>query len=230
MAPRFRDVLLVLAAFGLCPVAALLIGDDATEPLARARALADAEAAVGLHVEPALHAWVAGHGALDLAARAFYVAAHVPVTAWALIWTACLRPDACARIRNLFLATQVLVVVLWVLVPTAPPWLMDAPDMRPGGVVSAVQSPYAAIPSGHVAFALIAGATFARYGDRHWLRGFGRVYPPLAVLVTVVTANHLLADAAAAALVVGVAWALTGSVRVPLPRRAARPREADALG
>jgi hypothetical protein len=228
--PRVRDVVLVLAALALCPPAALLIGDDPTAPLARARAIADAEAAAGLHVEPALHAWVASHGALDLAARGFYLAAHVPVTAWALIWTACLRPAVYPRVRDVLVATQVLIVVLWVLVPTAPPWLVADAGGVPDGLVHAVQSPFAAIPSGHVAFALIAGVTFARHGDRRWLRGFGRLYPPLAVLVTVVTGNHLLADAAAAALVVGGAWALTGGVRVRRPRRTARPREADALG
>ena len=56
-----------------------------------------------------------------------------------------------------------------------------------------------------MAFALVAGLTFARLGDRAWLRAFGCAYPALMVLVTVVTGHHLLFDAAAAALVVAVA-------------------------
>jgi membrane-associated phospholipid phosphatase len=76
-----------------------------------------------------------------------------------------------------------------------------------------LQSPFAAVPSGHVAFALVAGMTFARLGDMAWLRAFGWVYPPLVVAVTVITAHHLVLDAVAAALVVAVAAAAAWSRR-----------------
>ena len=56
-------------------------------------------------------------------------------------------------------------------------------------------------------FALVAGGVFATMGDRAWLRAFGWVYAPLVVVVTVATANHLLFDAVAAAVVVGCAYA-----------------------
>jgi hypothetical protein len=215
-----REAAILLAALGLCPLAALLIGDDAAAPLARAEALVAAEQALGIHVEPAVHGWARGHGWLLTGASVFYVGAHVPVAGWALVWTWYLRRDRFAAVRDLFLATQALLVALYVLVPTAPPRLL------PGGAFTdtlgglwgrgladsahTLQSPYAAVPSGHVAFALIAGATFARLGDRGWLRAFGWSYPLLVVTVTVVTANHLLLDAVAAVLVVAVAgWLVT---------------------
>jgi len=213
-----RQVLLVLAALALCPVAALLIGDDATAPVARARALMDVEAALGIGIERAVHAWALGHPALLDAASAFYVLAHVGVTGWALVWTWCLRRDRFALVRDAFLWTQLLLVALYVLVPTAPPRLVPGAGFADtlcglwGKEVAdsahLLQSPYAAVPSGHVAFALVAGLTFARLGDMAWLRAFGWIYPPLVVAVTVVTGNHLLLDAAAAALVVAAAATL----------------------
>ncbi len=139
----------------------------------------------------------------------------MPVAGWALIWTYHLRPDAYPRLRNAFLVTQALLVALYVAVPTAPPRLLREEGFRDtltglwgeGLAESAhlLQSPYAAMPSGHVAWALLAGVVFVRLGDRRWMRAFGWIYPPLVVVVTVVTANHFWLDAAGAAAVVAVA-------------------------
>jgi hypothetical protein len=212
-----RQAALLLAALALCPLAALLIGDDPAAPVARARALIDVERALGLHVEPAAVAWARGHGTLLDLAAAFYLAAHVGVAGWALVWTWFLRRDRFAVLRDTFLWLQGLLVLGYVLVPTAPPWLVPETGIENavgglgGGVLESghvLQSPYAALPSGHVAFALVAGAAFARWGDQAWLRAFGWGYPPLVVAVTVVTGNHLLLDAAAAAGVTALACGL----------------------
>ena len=203
---------MLLAALALCPVAALAIGDDATAPLARAQAVADFERSLGIYVEPAVHGWAAGVDWLLTVAGVFYVWAHVPVAGWALVWTWYLRRDMFATVRDAFLWTQVLTVALYVLIPTAPPRLLAGEgftDTLTGlwgrefaDSTHLLQSPFAAMPSGHVAFALLAGGTFAILGDQRWLRVFGWVYPPVVVLVTVATANHFLLDAAGAVAVV----------------------------
>lgn len=220
--PGVREILVLLGALALCPLAALLIGDDAAAPLARGQALVDAERALGIHVEPAIHAWARERDWLLTASSLFYVGVHVPVAGWALVWTWYLRRDRFRLVRDLFLVTQGLLVALYVLVPTAPPRLLPGAgftDTLSGlwgremaDSAHMLQSPYAAMPSGHVAFALVVGATFARLGDQAWLRVFGWVYPALVVAVTVVTANHLLLDAAGAVVVVACAWWLV-SVR-----------------
>jgi hypothetical protein len=121
-----REVALLLGALALCPLAALAIGSDAAGPLARAEAIAGFERSLGLFVEPAVHGWAAGLGWLMTAAGVFYVWAHVPVAGWALIWTWYLRRDAYPVVRNAFLAAQVLLVAVYVAVPTAPPRLLPA--------------------------------------------------------------------------------------------------------
>ena len=213
-----REAAVLLAALGLCPLAAMAIGGDPTEPLERARAVAGFERALGLFVEPAVHAWAAGAGGLMTAAGVFYVWAHVPVAGWALVWTWYLRRDAYPVVRDAFVTTQVLLVAGYVAVPTAPPRLLPEEgfaDTLTGlwgrgfaDSTQLLQSPFAAVPSGHVAFALLAGGTFALLGDRRWLRVFGRLYPPVVLAVTVVTANHFWLDAVAAAAVVALSVGL----------------------
>ena len=216
--PGAVQALLLLGALALCPVAALLIGDDAAAPVARGRALIRAELALGIHVEPAVHAWALSHPALLALANVFYVFAHVAVAGWALVWTWFLRRDRFTLVRDAFLWTQLLLVALYAGIPTAPPRLVpgagftdtlgDLWGKELADSAHVLQSPFAAMPSGHVAFALVAGATFARLGDMAWLRAFGRLYPPLVVAVTVLTGHHLLLDAAGAAVVVACAGAL----------------------
>src|SRR3954451_5228959 len=186
----------LLVALSLCPLGALLIGRDGQAPIRRAERVLVLERRLDIAVEPAVHEWVRRSATALALAGVFYLVAHVGVAGWALVWTWCLRRDRFAVLRDTFLWLQVLLVGAYVLVPTAPPWLVPeaAIDNAVGGLGGGVlesghvlQSPYAALPSGHVAFALVGGAAFARWGDRAWLRAFGYAYPPLVVAVTVVT-------------------------------------------
>ena len=234
-----RQSLALLGALALCPIAALVIGGDADAPIARAEALIAAERLLGIYVEPAVHTWARAHPDLLMTASAFYVLAHVPVAGWALIWTWFLRRDRFALVRDTFLWTQGILVAIYLLVPTPPPRLVPGTgfaDTLTGlwgrefaDSAHVLQSPFAAVPSGHVAFALVASGVFARMGDMRWLRVFGWAYAPVVVAVTVVTANHLLFDAVAAACVVGCAYRLaakacqTTSYRACASRKASKP-------
>ena len=152
------------------------------------------------------------------AAGVFYLFVHLPVAAWALVWTWCLRRDAFPLVRDLFLATQATCVALYALAPTAPPRLVPGAGVADtltglwgrelADSAHLVQSPFAAMPSGHVAFALAAGGTFAAIGDRRWLRAFGLAYPVAVAAVTILTGHHLWLDAAGAAAVVALALAI----------------------
>jgi hypothetical protein len=154
-----------------------------------------------------------------------------------MVWAWLERPTAFPTIRNVFLVAQALTIVGYLLLPTAPPRLLDGLGFQDtltafwgaGGAEAAhtVQSPYAAVPSGHVVFALIAGGTVALLARPLLVRLLGAAYPPLVVLVTMGTANHFWFDAAAAALVCLVAIALVGAgpaIRRRLAATAWRPR------
>src|SRR5687768_4760647 len=118
LAVATRHGLPLLAALALCPLATVVIGDDAAGPIARARALIEVERFLGAYVEPIVHRWALEHPHLMTAAGAFYVFAHLPVAAWALVWTWFLRRDRFRVVRDTFLWTQLLLVAVYVAVPT----------------------------------------------------------------------------------------------------------------
>jgi hypothetical protein len=171
----------------------------------------------------------------------FYVWVHLPATIGALVWAWLERPGAFPAARNVFVVAQALTVVGYLLAPTAPPRLvgdLGFADTLQGfwgagavGAAHTVQSPYAAIPSGHVVFALVAGGVVVALARPLAVRVLGAVYPVLVVTVTLVTANHFWLDALAANVVVLLAVGLVvgapavvrrvGTGWVPLPVRLA---------
>jgi PAP2 superfamily len=69
-------------------------------------------------------------------------------------------------------------------------------------------NPFAAVPSMHVAFALMIAIPAMRLVKHRALRALWSAYPILVTFVVVVTANHFWVDAALGALVAAVsAWA-----------------------
>ena len=61
-------------------------------------------------------------------------------------------------------------------------------------------NPIAAMPSHHVAFAMVTGLGMARYGRNPLVRAFGIVYPAAVSLVVVATGNHYTLDVIAGAV------------------------------
>ncbi|MDP9384770.1 MAG: phosphatase PAP2 family protein [Actinomycetota bacterium] len=228
--PWVRDFAPVAAAFALYPVVALAQGADRAVALGNASAIAEAEQAAGLFVEPAAYAWAAGIPWLLAAAGVAYLVLHVPVLLGALAWVYLARPAAFPRLRTAFLAAQTLTLAGYLLVPTAPPRMLGALGFGDtlsdlwGAEAAAgahwLQSPFAAMPSGHVVFALLAGGALAALARPLAWRVAGALYPPFVVALTVVTANHFWLDAAGSLAVVAVAVPTALLAHRSPPRRA----------
>ena len=224
-----RDFAPVAATFALCPLVALDGTDDRAAALRSAGALADAEASLGAFFEPAAYTWAAGHPWLLMAAGVAYIVLHVPVLIGVLAWVYLARPASFPRLRTAFLAAQTLTVAGWLLLPTAPPRMLERLGFGdtlselwgPGTAEQAgwLQSPYAAMPSGHVVFALLAGGAVAVLARPLALKLAGAAYPLLVVAMTIVTANHFWLDAAGALAVVAVACPLAIVVHRPRATR-----------
>ena len=60
-------------------------------------------------------------------------------------------------------------------------------------------NPVAAMPSHHVAFAMVTGLGMARHARNPLMRAFGIVYPAAVSLVVVATGNHYTLDVIAGA-------------------------------
>jgi hypothetical protein len=208
-------VALVLA---LCPVVALLAPGPAV-PLSHIRALVDEERALGLFFEPSLHQWVAAHPPLLLLGQVGYVVAHVPVLLSVLVWVWIARPGAFRLVRDAFVATQAIALLGYLFMPTAPPRMIaglgydDVASLGTHGIERLLMSPYAAMPSGHAAFALlVAGIVFAL--ARPWpVRALALLYP-LGVLAEIMaTGNHIWLDAFGGAVTAAAGFVIAKAVR-----------------
>jgi diacylglycerol O-acyltransferase len=198
----------VLAAFALCPLMALLAPADPAGPLARAAALGDAEAALGLRFEPSAVAWLSARGMYRAAAELFYFWVHLPATVGVLVWVWLERRFAFRPVRNAFVLTQLATSAINALLPTAPPLMSPAEATRAaegGRLVYSLQSPFAAMPSGHVAFAVFGAGTLLALVCSRAIRLAAVAYVALVVAVVIATGNHIWLDAAAGAAIATIA-------------------------
>ena len=181
-----------------------------------ARAVIGAEQALRVFVEPQIQAWAMGSGPLIDGLSWLYVNAQTSIVLGALAFIYLKRNDSFYFVRNMMLVAMALALVGYVLYPTAPPrffpeWgFFDSVSDFAGvghdsALVDALFNPYAAIPSMHVAYALMIGWSLARLVHHPVLRVLWWAYPLLVTFVIVATANHFFMDAFAGAMVAGVA-------------------------
>src|ERR687894_1972660 len=209
------DVLRQLALFGgayyVYRIVRGIVDGQAVLAFENARALVDAERAMGLFFEPGLQDWAARHEWLLTASSWMYVNSHFVVTTTFLIWLYIARNHAFYFVRNMFLVAMSLALVGYMAYPTAPPRFMPewgfsdsvATFVGEGAENSAnaLYNPYAAVPSMHVAFALMIAVPAFFLVRNRVLKAFWAIYPALVTFVVMVTANHFWMDAALGALV-----------------------------
>jgi hypothetical protein len=235
--PRgWSDVVRQLALFGGAYVLYQLVrglvdGSGPARPTRDALHVIDLERALHVFIEPRVQDWAMSRHWVMSAADWTYVNAHYVVTAGALVYIYVRHNDSFYCVRNMFMVAMALALVGYALYPTAPPWLMPAWGFTDSirqftgiavahGPASALLNLYAAIPSMHVCFALLAGATMGRLSASRAARIMWRLYPVLIAFVVIVTANHYLVDVVLGA---GTAAAAAAIARHLLAR--ARPEE-----
>jgi hypothetical protein len=149
-----------------------------------------------------------------------YVWGHLPATVGALVWTRLEHPRAFGLARDAFLCTQLVVVGGYLLVPTAPPRMLTGGERASGGLVDLIQSPYAALPSGHVAFAVVVAGIVCSLASWRWVRVVVALYPLLVAAVVLATAHHFWVDAVAGAAAAAAGLGLAVIART-VPRQLA---------
>jgi hypothetical protein len=200
-----RQIVLFCGAYWLYRLARGLVDGRAAEAFDNARAVVDLERALGLFFEPAVHAWVSGHAVVIDFASWMYLNSHFAVTTVALAWIYLRRNERFYFVRNMFMVAMGIALVGYVALPTAPPRFM--PELGFTDSVAAFTgvkadsasadllfNPFAAIPSMHVAFALMLGVTMSRIVRRGWARTLWLAYAPVVTFVVVATANHWWID------------------------------------
>ena len=126
------------------------------------------------------------------------------VVCLALLWVYLRRHEAFARLRNTILIANVLGLVGYIFMPTAPPrmfpWLGFV-DSHRNGIVQLAANPYAAMPSLHAADALILGIVLAGIARRPLTRAVWILWPGWVWFCTMATGNHFWLDILAGNLV-----------------------------
>jgi hypothetical protein len=206
-----RQLVLFGGAYYLYRIVRGLVDGQVTTAFSHARWIVNVERGLHLFFEPSVLAWTIGRGWLIHAADFTYVNAHFVITTAFLVWLYFWRNEAFYFVRNMFMVAMGMALVLYVVFPTAPPrflpeWgftdtVSDFFGQQASHSASMLYNPYAAMPSMHVAFALMIGVTGLRLVKWRPGRIFWAVYPLLIAFVVIVTANHFWLDAAVGALV-----------------------------
>ena len=181
-----------------------------------ARAIVDFEQSTGLFFEQGLQAWAMGQRVLIDMANFMYVNSHFVITSGVLVWLYLRHNDRFYFVRNMFMVAMGLALVGYVLMPTAPPRFF--PELgfvdtiayyvnvkHDSGLVALFFNPYAAVPSMHVAFALMVSVPALLVVRSRVAKALWAAYPLVVAFVVIVTGNHWFMDAVAGALVAGTA-------------------------
>jgi len=219
------ESVLVVGWYALYQTSRGLAAGDAGVALHHARMVASAERWLHIFVEGSVqHAAGAVPGVVETFG-VLYLTLHLAATGTFLVWLYKRRPDAFPLVRTTLLIASALALVGYAVFPTAPPRMaaLGISDTISGGdvslnhgLVSALYNPFAAVPSLHIGYATIVGASLLRYGGRPALRVAGLLYPLLVLFVIVATGNHFVLDAVAGAT---VAAAAAGAARLLITPR-----------
>lgn len=171
----------------------------------------------GFFVEPRLERFFLQFHMLMNAIDVFYVLGHLLVTTGVIIWIFFWRRQHYPFLRNLIVITTAMALIAFYLYPTAPPRMfpnygfVDPLQLHhivsEGGAQpdSYTYNPYAAMPSLHVAYALVVSWSLFLAERNVWVRFLAVLYPLAMSAAVVITANHWLLDVAGAFVTVALA-------------------------
>jgi PAP2 superfamily len=128
----------------------------------------------------------------------------------ALLWVYLRRHDSFARFRNAVLLANVIGLLGYVLVPTAPPRLLGIgfADQHRDGLVQLFANPYAAMPSLHAGDALIVGIVLATVCRNRLAKLLWMAWPAWVWFCVMASGNHFWLDCVAGSAVALVAMAV----------------------
>jgi hypothetical protein len=211
-----RQVSLFGAAYLAYRLVRGLVEGDANAAFAHARDLISLERTLHVFVEPSIQAWASSSHFLMVSCSWLYVNAQTSVTVAALVYLYLRHNRNFYFVRNMFMVAMAIALIGYAAFPTAPPRFMpewgfvDSVSNFTGvhvdgrsASLNALTNLYAAVPSMHVAFALMIGGTLSRLTRRRIVRALWLLYPLLMAFVIVVTANHFIFDALLGALTAG---------------------------
>jgi membrane-associated phospholipid phosphatase len=219
-----RQLALFAGAYYLYRIVRGVVDGQAADAFENARAIIGTERSLHLFFEQDFQQWALSHARWIVdGANWMYVNSHFVLTVGFLVWLYLARNEAYYFVRNMFMVAMGLALVGYVLYPTAPPRFMpewgfqdtvtDWVGLQAANNANALYNPFAAVPSMHVAFALMISVPALLVIRNRAIKAFFVIYPFLVTATVVVTGNHWWFDAFLGALVAGVsALAASGAL------------------
>ena len=220
-----RQLLIWFGFFFAYQVARGVADRDPTKAFANGWKVIDWEQRLAGLGELTLQGWTQSSHFLAELVSWTYWNSEFTVIGVALLWVYLRRNHAFTRFRNTILLANVLGLIGYVLLPTAPPRFFTSIGFTDtlgqlgglnhgSGLVQLAANPYAAMPSLHAADALIVGVILAsvvrnRFGKALWL-----VWPLWVSFAVMATGNHFWLDVAAGIVLGTVTLAIVYQARL----------------
>jgi PAP2 superfamily len=180
-----------------------------------------------------LQRWIHSSDLLTTLTSWTYWMSQFTVVGLTLLWVYLRRNESFLRFRNTIMLANVMGLVGYALLPTAPPRMFPGHGFvdtlnrfgtvnHGSGLVELASNPYAAMPSLHAADALIVGIVLATVVRRPLFKVIWLLWPAWVWFTVMATANHFWLDIVAGVAVAGVAAAVV--YRRQLRRLVARAR------
>jgi PAP2 superfamily len=173
------------------------------------------ERSLHVFVEPTIQSWAMTSHLLDVIAVYVYINAQTAILLALLLYLYIAHNRSYYFVRNMLFIGMAIGLIGYGLYPTAPPrflteWgFIDSINQVTGvsgnsTIANVFFNPYAAVPSMHVAYAVMLGWTLARLVRRRPAKVFWALWPLFITFMTVITANHFLIDAVLGLVVAGI--------------------------
>jgi hypothetical protein len=195
-----------------------MVGGNTSVAFAHARELISLERSLHIFVEPAIQSWATSSHLLVVIAAYTYINAQTTILIALLLYLYIAHNRSYYFVRNMLFVGMAIGLIGYGLFPTAPPrflpeWgFIDTIYQVTGisgnsTIANVFFNPYAAVPSMHVACAVILGWSLARLVRNRVAKVFWALWPLFITFMTVITGNHFLIDAVLGMVVAGVSLA-----------------------
>ena len=150
---------------------------------------------------------VADSSSLLLTATAWtYWNSEFTVIGLTLLWVYLRRHEQFSRFRNTILLANIIGLIGFVVMPTAPPWMFPHMGFVDGvnhssALLKTLGNPVAAMPSLHAADALIVGWFLFSTSRTVWAKTLWALWPFWVWFCVIATANHYVLDVLAGIVV-----------------------------
>lgn len=207
-----HEAVLVVAAFLVYFTIRAAVVSRASDALLNAYDVIALERALGIYWELEMQSWILDSHAAIRVMNWVYFWGHMPLIVVFAVWLYVWHRHTYVLMRNAFLASGAIAVVVYALYPLAPPRLVPFEGYVDTIAVfdqvsyqaqetEAFVNPFAAMPSLHFGWSMLMGGAVAWVGRGWWAVVAGVAWPVGMFLSIVMTGNHFIVDAVAGAAV-----------------------------